>query len=126
MRASPTTRLAQPVDEPVVAGRACGVLQHPACESDAAGAASARDWLAEVSQTAGTFVCNQVFYGLMHFLATRRGWRQVRGGFIHVPWLPEQGTPSMPLEGIVHGLRLAVRVALTTVQDLHIAAGQTH
>jgi pyroglutamyl-peptidase len=40
--------------------------------------------------------------------------------------LPEQGTPSMPLEDIVHSLRLAVRVALTTVQDLHIAAGQTH
>jgi hypothetical protein len=32
----------------------------------------------------------------------------------------------MPLEGIVHGLRLAVRVALTTSQDLRIAAGQTH
>ena len=52
--------------------------------------------------------------------------RRVRGGFIHVPWLPEQGTPSMPLEAIVHGLRLAVRVALTTPQDLRIAAGQTH
>ena len=78
------------------------------------------------AQPAGTFVCNQVFYGLMHCLATQRGWRRVRGGFIHVPWLPEQGTPSMPLEGIVHGLRLAVRVALTTSQDLRIAAGQTH
>jgi len=48
----------------------------------------------------------------------------VRGGFIHVPWLPEQGVPSMPLADIVRGLRLAMRVALTTPQDLRLAAGQ--
>ena len=57
-------------------------------------------------------------------LATRRGWGRLRGGFIHVPWLPEQGTPSMPLADIVRGLRVAVRVALTTSQDLHLTAGQ--
>jgi pyroglutamyl-peptidase len=38
---------------------------------------------AAVSQTAGTFVCNHVFYGLMHALRRRRA---VRAGFIHVPW----------------------------------------
>ena len=46
---------------------------------------------AEASQTAGTFVCNQTFYGLMHLLAPR--WQGVRGGLIHVPWLPQQGSP---------------------------------
>ena len=117
--------LAQPVDEPVVAGGPAAYFS--TLPVKAMRVALQRQGLAaEVSQTAGTFVCNQVFYGLMHFLATQRGWRRVRGGFIHVPWLPEQGTPSMPLEGIVHGLRLAVRVALTTSQDLRIAAGQTH
>ncbi len=117
--------LAQPVDEPVVAGGPAAYFS--TLPVKAMRVALQREGLAaEVSQTAGTFVCNQVFYELMHFLATRRGWRRVRGGFIHVPWLPEQGTPSMPLEAIVHGLRLAVRVALTTPQDLRIAAGQTH
>ncbi|MBK6358906.1 MAG: pyroglutamyl-peptidase I [Comamonadaceae bacterium] len=117
--------LAQPVDEPVVAGGPAAYFS--TLPVKAMRVALQRQGLAaEVSQTAGTFVCNQVFYGLMHFLATQRGWRRVRGGFIHVPWLPEQGTPSMPLEAIVHGLRLAVRVALTTSQDLRIAAGQTH
>jgi pyroglutamyl-peptidase len=117
--------LAQPVDEPVVAGGPAAYFS--TLPVKAMRVALQRQGLAaEVSQTAGTFVCNQVFYGLMHFLATQRGWRRVRGGFIHVPWLPEQGTPSMPLEDIVHGLRLAVRVALTTPQDLRIAAGQTH
>lgn len=78
---------------------------------------------AEVSQTAGTFVCNHVFYGLMHALATHRRFKQVRGGFIHVPFLPEQGSPSMPLELVVQGLRLAVACALATPQDIARGAG---
>jgi len=81
---------------------------------------------AEVSQTAGTFVCNHVFYGLMHALATRRELKHTRGGFIHVPWLPEQGTPNMALEEIVLGLRLAVRCALQVGKDTTLGAGATH
>ena len=115
--------LAQPVDEPVVPGAPAAYFS--TLPLKAMLAALQRDGLAaEVSQTAGTFVCNQVFYALMHALATRRGRGRVRGGFIHVPWLPEQGTPSMPLADIVRGLRVAVRVALTTAQDLRVAAGQ--
>ena len=79
----------------------------------------------EVSQTAGTFVCNHVFYGLMHELATRRALKHTRGGFIHVPWLPEQGTPNMPLDEIVRGLKLAVRCAMTVKQDTALGAGAT-
>jgi pyroglutamyl-peptidase len=41
---------------------------------------------ASVSQTAGTFVCNQVFYGLQHVLKDQK----VASGFIHVPLLPSQ------------------------------------
>ncbi len=80
----------------------------------------------EVSQTAGTFVCNHVFYGLMHELATRRALKHTRGGFVHVPWLPEQGTPSMPLEDIVRGLRLAVRCAMQVEKDATLGAGATN
>ncbi len=78
---------------------------------------------AEVSQTAGTFVCNHVFYGLMHELATRRGFAGTRGGFIHVPWLPEQGQPSMSVGEITQGLKLAIRCALTTSSDIRKGAG---
>lgn len=81
---------------------------------------------AEVSQTAGTFVCNHVFYGLMHALATQRALNHTRGGFIHVPWLPEQGTPSMALEDIVSGLRLALRCALQVERDTTLGAGATN
>jgi pyroglutamyl-peptidase len=77
---------------------------------------------AEVSQTAGTFVCNQTFYGLMHLLAQPR-WQGVRGGLIHVPWLPSQGTPFMRVEEIARGLELAIVCALSTHRDIRKEAG---
>ena len=81
---------------------------------------------AEVSQTAGTFVCNHVFYGLMHELATRRALKNTRGGFVHLPFLPEQGTPSMPLREMQRGLELAIRRALGNGQEPRISGGATH
>ncbi len=68
----------------------------------------------ELSSSAGHFVCNHVFYALMHLLAKKKS--TVRGGFIHVPYLPEQaaagGAPSMALDEMTKGLSLAVRAAL--------------
>jgi pyroglutamyl-peptidase len=79
---------------------------------------------ASVSQTAGTFVCNQVFYLLQHALAATG----VRSGFIHVPYLPEQvvvsGQPSMALATLVDGLRVAVLTAWQTSVDVAEAGGQ--
>lgn len=81
---------------------------------------------ASVSQTAGTFVCNHAFYGLMHALRTKRG---VRGGFIHVPFLPEQavkGQPSLPLETMVEAVGVAIATSLKTRRDVRSAGGATH
>lgn len=79
---------------------------------------------ASVSHTAGTFVCNQVFYCLQHALAGTG----VRGGFIHVPPLPQQavaaGGPSMALATQVEGLRIAVITALNTEDDVLEGGGQ--
>jgi pyroglutamyl-peptidase len=90
-------------------------------------ALQAQDIAAEVSQTAGTFVCNHVFYGLMHALAESNGLKPAskhsQGGFIHVPWLPEQGAPSMALDDMVRGLGTAVRVALGRQADVALGAG---
>ncbi len=121
---------AQPVDEPVVPGGPAAYFSTLPIKAmlqtlQQAGIA------AEVSQTAGTFVCNHVFYGLMHLLATRKAHRQTRGGFIHVPYLPEQsklanlqpGPPSMPLASMVAGLRLALHRALVQAQDIKVSAG---
>ena len=112
----------QPVDTPVVADGPAAYFSTLPIKAMLR-ALQRKGFAAEVSQTAGTFVCNHVFYGLMHALATHRGFRQVRGGFIHVPFLPEQGSPSMPLELLVQGLRLAVACALATPQDIARGAG---
>lgn len=78
---------------------------------------------ASVSQTAGTFVCNQVFYLLQHALAGTA----IRSGFIHVPPSPtEQGSvqPSMAMVTLIEGLRVAVQVAWDTQVDIEQTGGQ--
>ena len=112
----------QPVDTPVVAGGPAAYFSSLPIKAMLQ-ALQASGVAAEVSQTAGTFVCNHVFYALMHALATRRGFKRTRGGFIHVPYLPEQGAPSLPLDETVRGLRLAVATALSTTHDIARGAG---
>lgn len=75
---------------------------------------------ASVSQTAGTFVCNQVFYRLQHALVGTG----VRSGFIHVPGLPGSSEPSMVLSTTVEGLRVAALAAWQTQADVVLAGGQ--
>jgi pyroglutamyl-peptidase len=116
---------AQPVDTPVV--RRAPAAYFTGLPIKAMRAALQREGIAaEVSQTAGTFVCNHVFYGLMRTLATKRELRHTRGGFVHVPWLPEQGTPHMALDDIVRGLRVALRCALLVQEDQALGAGATN
>ena len=86
---------------------------------------------AAVSNTAGTFVCNHVFYALMHRLATDAALANARGGFVHVPFTPQQvagksGVPSMPLASQVEGIRALLRSALATRADVRESAGQEH
>ena len=62
-----------------------------------------------LSTSAGSFLCNEVMYGLLHGMARGEFPTVVRGGFIHVPQLPEQaaqrGGPSMRLAHMLLGLR---------------------
>jgi pyroglutamyl-peptidase len=104
----------RPAQEPVVAGGPVGYWSTLPVDAMVA-ALKAQGTPASVSHSAGTFVCNHLFYGLMHHLATEGGKR--RGGFIHVPYLPEQaarlgGQPSMGLETLVRGLEIAVAAAI--------------
>ncbi|MEO8154700.1 MAG: pyroglutamyl-peptidase I [Rhizobacter sp.] len=75
----------------------------------------------EMSQSAGTFVCNHVFYGLMHALATQRSLQGARGGFVHVPDLPVLALPDL-----VGSLHLLLETALTTKTDTRFSAGAVH
>jgi pyroglutamyl-peptidase len=112
---------AQPIDTAVVPGGPAAYFTGLPIKAMLA-AMLAAGIRAEVSQTAGTFVCNHVFYGLMHTLADPR-WAGTRGGLVHVPWLPQQGAPSMTLEQLVQGLGAGLRCALRTHTDVRLQAG---
>lgn len=116
-----------PVDQPVVHGGPAAYFSTLPVKA-ALAALTAADIPAEVSQTAGTYVCNHVFYGLMHALRLRPG---TRGGFVHVPYEPGQlppgsTAPALPLEQQAEALAVVARTALATTVDLRIAAGATH
>lgn len=116
----------QLVDEPIVAGGPAAYFSTLPIKAIVA-ALRAGGIPASVSQTAGTFVCNHVFYGLMHQTAGM----DLKAGFIHIPYLPEQaarhpGTASMALAEMVRGLKIAVDVAVNTAADLQLKGGSTH
>lgn len=107
----------QPIDVPVVPGgpaayfttlpvkRALAPLRHAGIP-------------AQVSQSAGTYVCNQVFYALMHALSQDGGG--ARGGFVHVPPTGAEGTDP---ELLARGLVLVAREGLDPAADLSLGAG---
>lgn len=76
----------------------------------------------EISQTAGTYVCNHVFFGLMHRLRLQQ---RVPAGFIHVPpaCSPDQ-IDGLPLARMIEAVRLSARTALRFSEDMEIGAGR--
>jgi len=74
---------------------------------------------AELSLSAGAFLCNQVTYELLHYLTTHQ--LDIPAGFIHLPALPEQATdtypptPSMGLETMVRGICAAIGALQATL-----------
>ena len=93
-----------PKDEPIVPGGPDGLFSTLPIKAMITAIQEA-GLPASVSNTAGTFVCNDVLYSLLHHYAGSN----VRCGFIHVPWLPEQGQPSLPLESTAKALEIAIR-----------------
>lgn len=120
----PDNRGAQPVDAPVVPGGPAAYFATLPVKA-LHRAAQQAGLPCEVSQTAGTFVCNAVFYGLMHQLSAG-AVPGARGGFVHVPWLPEQGMPGMQLRDMVRGIHAMLWAAVLHPQDIAIGAGALH
>ena len=113
----------RPVDRPIVRRGPAAYFSTLPIKAIAL-AIQARSVPAAVSQTAGTFVCNHVFYGLMHEIARNRP--ETRGGFIHVPCLPVEGdaVPALTLEQMVEAIRAAVGVAVSRRRDVRRAGGR--
>jgi pyroglutamyl-peptidase len=80
----------------------------------------------EVSNSAGTYVCNHVMYGVLHYIA--ESGHRARAGFIHVPYSEEQvldkrDAPSMSVATMVKGVRAAIVAAREHRHDLKIPEG---
>ena len=113
----------QPIDEPVVDGGPAAYFSTLPIKA-AVEAVRSAGIPAAVSQTAGTYTCNHVFYLLMHELQQRPG---TRGGFVHIPYSPVEaaGTdrPHLSLEQLTAGLTAVVEAALSNQTDVKIGGG---
>ena len=114
----------QPIDVPVIAGAPAAYFASLPVKAIHAGLREA-GIPSEVSHSAGTFVCNQVFFALMHRL---RAFPHAKGGFIHLPPLPEHaalhaGGRAMALEEQVRAVMLALGIAVTRQTDVVASAG---
>ncbi len=115
---------AQPLDEPVIAGGPAAYFSTLPIKAMLA-ALHAQGLPAEISNSAGTYVCNHIAYAMLHLAAKRRG---MRAGFIHIPFLPEQaarrhGAASMAQADVERALRIALRTAAGTTLDHRLGAG---
>jgi pyroglutamyl-peptidase len=76
---------------------------------------------ADLSYTAGTFVCNEVFYSLLQY--QEEEGTGAKGGFIHVPYAPEQAAnfsplaPSLPIATVAAGVELAIALVVNEIQE---------
>lgn len=116
----------QPIDRPVVPG---GPVAHFATLPIKACVAAMRQagLAAAVSNTAGTFVCNHILYALMDIAGRQPA--PLRGGFLHVPYAPEQiarvGTaPSMAIGDIVRGIEIILKVSRSRRSDTRTIEGR--
>ncbi|WP_432405433.1 pyroglutamyl-peptidase I [Wukongibacter sp. M2B1] len=82
---------------------------------------------AAVSNTAGTFVCNHIMYGLLYLIDKK--YPSIKGGFIHVPFIAEQviekkNLPSMTTNQIVKALTCAIEAISENKEDIKIVGGE--
>ena len=81
---------------------------------------------ASVSNTAGTFVCNHVMYGILYLIDKK--YPNMKGGFIHVPYIPSQvvtkpNNPSMSIDDIAKGLELCIKAIIENSSDIKTVGG---
>lgn len=116
---------AQPIDRPIVPGGPAAYFSTLPVKAMVAAIRQA-GLPASLSNTAGTFVCNHLMYGVLHLLATR--YFGVRGGFMHVPFAPQQvvdrPAPAMSVADIARGITAAVEAIAAHGEDMHTAEGK--
>ncbi len=116
----------QPIDEPIFADGQPAYFSNLPIKAMVQNVRT-KNLTASVSNTAGTFVCNHLMYGLLHMID--RKYEGVRGGFVHVPYIVEQvvekrNMPSMSVENIAKGLEAMIEAAVLNTEDVKIAEGK--
>ena len=122
---APDNAGAQPIDRPVAADGPPAYFATLPVKAMVAGIRAA-GIPAELSNSAGTYVCNHLMYGVLHFVATAGGG--ARAGFIHVPYSEDQvldkaGIAAMSVTSMVRGIEAAIATAARHEQDLHTVEG---
>jgi pyroglutamyl-peptidase len=117
---------AAPVDEPIAAGGPPAYFATLPIKA-MAGAMRAAGVPARVSNSAGTYVCNHLLYGVLHYLAARGS--TARAGFIHLPYdeaqvLDKPGVPALSIATMARGVEAAIAAAQAHAQDLKVAEGE--
>ena len=85
---------------------------------------------ASVSNSAGTYVCNHLMYGVLYTIAKK--YPSMRGGFMHVPFITSQvanrptNAPSLSLDTIVKGIEAACKAIAENPEDIVAVEGHTH
>ncbi|ONI47700.1 pyroglutamyl-peptidase I [Candidatus Epulonipiscium fishelsonii] len=79
-----------------------------------------------ISNTAGTFVCNHVMYGVLYLIDKK--YPNIKGGFVHIPFMTSQvidkkNVPFMALDEIVKGLEVIVSTCVLNTQDTKTVGG---
>lgn len=116
----------QPVDEPIFADGADAYFASLPIKAMVE-SIKAENLPAAVSNTAGTFVCNHLMYGVLYTIA--KEFPQCRGGFIHVPFIPDQvvdkaNTPCLSLNDIARGLTASLQAIIAHEHDVKISGGR--
>lgn len=85
---------------------------------------------ATISYTAGTFVCNSLMYDILYLIDKK--YKNIKGGFMHVPYLPEQAAEKKPVpssmsaELICKAIELAIEATLINKDGSDLILGETH
>ncbi len=81
-----------------------------------------------LSNSAGTFVCNHIMYGVLYEIAKMN--KEIRAGFVHVPFIPQQvvgrpsPAPSMSIADITRALEAAVSAIVKNEKDIVAVGGK--
>ena len=118
----------QPIDRPIYPDGAAAYFSNLPVKAMVAAIREA-GVPASLSNSAGTFVCNHLMYGVLYHIA--KSYPGMRGGFMHVPFLHEQvmnrpNTASLSTQDIVIGIEAALKAIVENEKDAAHAMGETH